>query len=86
MGQTVISFLPANPAQAIKICEANRQSTWEFRRDGVQILQTILNESFLSKGVHAVLVGVYSNAGIKYAIFVEEGFLTPISFERDHDE
>jgi hypothetical protein len=62
--------------RGITIKEENRATTWEFRRSGIEMLQKILKENYLDKGVHAVLFGVYDSPDtVKYAIFCRDGFL-----------
>jgi len=63
--------------QIIHICEANRATTYEFRKSGIEILQKILHDNYLSKGVDAVLYGI-AGPEPKYAIFLTSGFLREV--------
>jgi hypothetical protein len=62
----------------IHITEKNRATVWEWSADGLQILQKIAREFYLDKGVRAVICGIYNprSERYKYAVFVEDGFLT----------
>lgn len=65
--------------RGIPIREKNRCTVWEFRRAGIEMLQKILKENYLDKGVQAVLFGVYdSPERCKYAIFVRDNFLREV--------
>jgi hypothetical protein len=64
----------------IHICEETRATTYEFRNAGVQVLQKILTDNYLSKGIDGVLYGIASstNRDTKYAIFLASGFLREV--------
>ncbi len=74
------SLQSATPYIGIPIREENRATVFETRKAGIEILQKILRENYLSKGVHAVLAGIPTNSypKYKYAIFVENDFLREI--------
>jgi hypothetical protein len=59
----------------VLICEENRQSTWESTPEDVRILCGIMDD-FERKGIAVVLFGIYHQARTKYALFVQDGFLT----------
>lgn len=61
----------------IHICEETRATTYEFRRAGIEILQKILEDNYLSKGVDAVLYGI-AGPEPKYAVFVQSGWLREV--------
>ena len=61
----------------IHICEANRATTYEFRKSGIELLQKILQDNYLSKGVDAVLYGI-AGPEPKYAVFVESGWMREV--------
>jgi hypothetical protein len=63
----------------IPIRESNRASVWEFRKEGIEILQRLAREQYTRKGVRCTLFGVRDGSTIKYAIFVENGFLKDVT-------
>jgi hypothetical protein len=64
----------------ITIKEENRATVWEYRRAGIEILQKILRENYLYKGVPAVLFGVWESPEVvKYAVFCRDGWLKEVS-------
>jgi hypothetical protein len=66
----------------ITIAEKNRATGWEHRRAGIEVLQKICRESYRKKGVNALVFGVYDGPDvIKYAVFVQNGFLTEMDDE-----
>lgn len=65
----------------IPIREENRATVFEFRKEGIQVLQKLLREQYLRKGVNAVLFGIEGAVDIKYAIYVQSGFLKPVEDE-----
>jgi hypothetical protein len=64
----------------VTIKEENRATGWEFRRDGIEVLLKIAKESYIKKGIKAVVFGVDGDGktAIRYAVFVQDGFLVPI--------
>jgi hypothetical protein len=63
----------------IPIKEENRASVWEFRKEGIEALLHIMQKSYRDKKVKAVIFGIdEGQANIKYAIFVQSGFLVPV--------
>ena len=67
----------------IPILEKNRATGWEFRKEGIETLLKICRENYISKGVRAIVFGVDegNGAAIKYAIFVQNGFLREVTEE-----
>jgi hypothetical protein len=63
----------------VRVVEKNRATTWETRKQGITILQSWVAH-YLNTGVNAILAGVPTNSKppYKYAVFVQEGFLTDI--------
>lgn len=68
----------------VLICEENRQSTWESTSEDIHILHGIM-DSFEKKGIEVVLFGIFvpHQNRTKYAIFVQDGFLTETNTERE---
>lgn len=60
----------------IHICEANRATCYEERREGIETLMRIRDENYRLKNVDAVVFGIEGGKNIQYAVFVESGFLT----------
>jgi len=74
----------------ITIREANRATRFEYYASEIVILAKIAKENYLDKGINAVLVKVPTKHRPfhKVAVYVEEGFLVPVSrsfSERDSD-
>lgn len=61
----------------IEVCEDNRQSVWETESEEVKTLICIAYDSFIARGVEAVVAAIYDplTEQDRYAIFVEDGFL-----------
>ena len=74
----VIGDIYRNGGMTINIQEKNRATIYEWRREGIEILQKILRENYLRKGIRAVLFGIHDTKVIKYAIFVQDNFLKEI--------
>jgi hypothetical protein len=66
----------------IHIREENRATVWEFRREGIEELQRIMISQYKSKGVRCTLFGIDDGKNIKYAVFLQSGFLKKV----DDDE
>lgn len=63
----------------ITIAECNRATTYEDRRGEIEVLRSILQTNYRSKGVKAVLFGIeVADQRPKYAVFVEAGFLQEV--------
>jgi hypothetical protein len=67
--------------EGIPIREENRATVFEFRKEGIEALQSYLRQQYTRKGVHAVLFGIEGNNDIKYAVFVRPGFLKNVDEE-----
>jgi hypothetical protein len=66
--------------EGIPIIEENRATGWEYRRDGIEELLKIARENYRVKGVRAYVYGVDDGGvNVKYAIFVQSGFLRPVT-------
>lgn len=63
----------------VRIAEDNRATGWEYRRDGIETLLRIRDRNYLDKKVNAVVFGVDDGTRVKYAVFVQDGFLTYVS-------
>jgi len=61
----------------ITIAEENRATVYEDRREGVEFL-TLWYRHYRSKGTKCVLFGVHEPDRIKYAVFVQPGFLRKV--------
>jgi hypothetical protein len=60
----------------INIKEENRATEWEEYRAGIEILRDICQKNYRSKGVEAVLFGVWFGPNkVRYAVFVQDGFI-----------
>jgi hypothetical protein len=62
----------------IPTSDRNRASNWAFRKKGIQELLLIMDRQYRSKGVNCTLFGVLGGTSVKYAIYVEEGFLVEV--------
>lgn len=63
----------------IPIREDNRASVWEFRKDGIETLLRIMHSQYRDKGVNCTMFGIDDGKSIKYAIFVQPGFLKKVT-------
>jgi hypothetical protein len=63
----------------IPIREDNRASVWEFRKDGISTLLNIMRSQYRDKGVNCTMFGIDDGKSIKYAIFVQPGFLKKVT-------
>ncbi len=63
----------------IPIKEDNRASVWEFRKEGIEVLMKLAKQQYTMKGVNCTLFGIDEGKDIKYAIFVEPRWLTPVT-------
>lgn len=72
MGETINGIL---------ISEANRATTYERFKEGIQILKSIEHNNYRRKGVTAVTFGVHFGEEIKYAVFVQDGFIKDVGEE-----
>lgn len=67
----------------ITICEENRATTWEFRKEGIRQLIDYCQKNYTLKGVKALVYGVDNSKEIRYAVFVRAGFLRSIPEDED---
>jgi hypothetical protein len=66
-------------SSGIRIAEENRATGWEFRRAGIETLRKMCRDNYQLKGVRATVFGVHDGPDtIKYAIFVQDNFLTEV--------
>jgi len=66
-------------SSGVRIAEENRATVWEFRRAGIEVLRKMCKDNYKAKGVNAVVFGVYEGPEtVKYAVFVQDGFLTEV--------
>jgi len=61
--------------KGIPIVEDNRATVYEQHVEGAAQLQKYMQTNYINKGVRAVLVGVVKNDNLRYAVYVQPGFL-----------
>jgi histidinol phosphatase-like PHP family hydrolase len=62
----------------IHIEEKNRATVYERYKEGIQELRAYLQNNYRSKGIEAVLIGIEAGEEVKYAVFVQDGFLREV--------
>lgn len=70
----------------ITIAERNRATVYEFRKEGIQQLQHYMRTHYTGhkNRVNAILFGVHFGYDeIKYAVFVEDGFLKEVGEDEE---
>lgn len=65
----------------IHICEANRATVYEERREGIETLCAI-RDSYRRKSVDAAVFGIDGGKNIQYAVFVQSGFLRDVDAQK----
>lgn len=65
----------------IVIKEDNRATVWEYRKEGIEELQRLMISQYKDKKVRCTLFGIDDGKNIKYAVFVQNGFLRKVEDE-----
>lgn len=79
--QGILTGFWRDKVDGILITEDNRASVWEFRREGIEVLQQIMISQYKNKGVRCTLFGIDDGKTIKYAIFLQNGWFRKIEDE-----